>query len=134
MKRGLACLLMLGPAALGFAMPPSGSAQCAGQPADLVEVTMNWCAADQGFNEGATCGRSALSLVGISGLPPVASQSVLGSTWDRTHMMGATLLAYHKGSVDLAVTSAICCQVQNGPVFTCLQARRAEIASWLDSQ
>ena len=49
-------------------------------------------------------------------------------------MMGATLLAYHKGSVDLAVTSAICCQIQNNPVFVCLQARRPEIARWLDAQ
>ena len=94
---------------------------------------MSWCASDRGFNEGASCGLSALSIVGISGLPPLASQAVLGSTWDRTHMMGASLLAFHKGSVDLAVTSAICCQIHNGPVFACLQARRVEIASWLGS-
>ena len=127
--------LALGLMALALRMPSATSAPqfCAGQPENLVDETLSWCASDHGFNEGATCGLSQLSLAGISGLPASASQEVLGSTWDRTHMMGATLLAYHKGSVELAMEAALCCQIHDRPVFLCLQTRRPEIATWLDS-
>jgi hypothetical protein len=126
--------LALSMATLILGIPTPGSAEiCSGQPADLVDVALSWCASDHGFNEGASCGLTALSIAGLSGLPASAPQPVLGSTWDRTNMMGASLLAAHKGSTDLAVTSAICCQIQNTPVFNCLQARRPEIASWLNS-
>jgi hypothetical protein len=126
--------LARGLVALALGTPALAATQfCAGQPANLVDKTMSWCASDHGFNEGASCGLSQLSLAGISGLPAAAPQEVLGSTWDRTHMMGATLLAHHKGSVDLAMEAALCCQIHDRPVFLCLQLRRPEIASWLDS-
>ena len=135
MRRRVLNRLALGCVALVLGMRTATSAPqfCAGQPDNLVDKTMSWCASDHGFNEGATCGRYQLSLAGISGLPASAPREVLSSTWDRTHMMGATLLAYHKGSVDLAMEAALCCQIHDRPVFLCLQLRRPEIASWLDS-
>lgn len=99
--------------------------------ATFVSGSLDWCARDHGFNEGAVCGASALGGLGISGVPAMAAAPVLGNTWDRTNMMGAAKAAAHAGQMNNAVAAAICCQVHNPPVQQCLASRSADVAAWL---
>jgi hypothetical protein len=115
---------------LGLAFPLTSVADCQGD----VPAHLEWCSRDHGFNEGATCGLNALG--GISGvqLPGPVAQPILGNTWDRTNMMGATIQAWRVGATDQAVDAAICCQVHNGGAHSCLSSRRDLVAHWLSSK
>src|SRR5687767_12358997 len=95
-----------------------------------IEEGLEWCSRDHGFNEGATCGLNALGDAGLSGLPEIAAQSVLGNTWDRTNMMGATKTAFKAGKREAAIDAATCCQVHNKHMHDCLKSSRSAVADW----
>jgi hypothetical protein len=99
-----------------------------------VEEGLEWCSRDHGFNEGATCGLNALGKTGIGGLPQIAAQAILGNTWDRTNMMGATKAAFKAGMHDDAIVAAICCQIHNPHMHHCLESNRPAIANWLQKK
>jgi hypothetical protein len=99
-----------------------------------VEEGLEWCSRDHGFNEGATCGLNALGGTGISGLPQIAAQAILGNTWDRTNMMGATRVAFQAGQHERAIDAAICCQIHNPHMSQCLGSNRLAIANWLQKK
>lgn len=119
--------LVLAPIVL--ALSSAAMADCAAD----VPQHLNWCSTDHGFNEGATCGLNALSGTGLSGLPAVVAQPVLGNTWDRTNMMGATKAAWKAGFKEQAADAAICCQVHNDGAHSCLSSRRDLVKQWLAS-
>jgi hypothetical protein len=121
--------------ALGFigvtmSAPFSAYAQadCSSATAD---AHMDWCSRDHGFNEGATCGASALSGVGLSGVPALVPQPILGNTWDRTNMIALAKTAYKAGQQEKAIDAVVCCQVHNGGAHQCLQSHRDRVAAWL---
>ena len=99
--------------------------------ADMLE----WCSRDHGFNEGAKCGAEALSGAGIVGVPAIATNAILGNTWDRTNMIGAAKAAAktHAGSeIDSkAAAAATCCQIHNGPIHQCLKGNPTAVLQWL---
>jgi hypothetical protein len=115
---------------LSLPFPVSALADCAGD----VPQHLEWCSRDHGFNEGATCGLNALSEAGISGLPAVVAQPILGNIWDRTNMMGATKTAWKAGQHDKAIDAAVCCQIHNDGAHACLQSQRDLVAAWLTSK
>lgn len=96
-----------------------------------VEEGLEWCSRDHGFNEGASCGLGALASAGISGLPTLAAQSVLGNIWDRTNMMGAAKEAFRLGKREEAIDASICCQSHNAHMWNCLALNRGAVAAWL---
>jgi hypothetical protein len=102
-------------------------------PAGDVDVHLNWCSGDHGFNEGATCGLNALGNTGLTGLPALAAQPILGNTWDRTNMMGATIVAYKAGYTKEAIDAAICCQIHTPGAHECLASHRDFVGQWLKS-
>lgn len=110
--------------------PPN---QANGQPYSMEAHGLQWCSRDHGFNEGATCGLSSLARHSLSGLPAMAPQPILGNTWDRTNMIGAAKIAARAGHIDAAVSAAICCQIHNPHMHTCMNNHRSEIAAWLRS-
>jgi hypothetical protein len=115
-----ACLLAL--PAISLAQPEQGCD---------VNCGLEWCSRDHGFNEGATCGLNALGGTSVGGLPGMATQAILGNTWDRTNMMGATKAAARAGQHEAAIDAAICCQIHNGPYHAYLEANRAAVLAWL---
>jgi hypothetical protein len=58
------------------------------------------------------------------GLPAIVAQPILGNTWDRTNMMGATKAAYNASYEEQAVDAAACCQIHNGGAHSCLAGNR----------
>lgn len=99
-----------------------------------VEEGLEWCSRDHGFNEGATCGLNALGGTGISGLPGIASDAILGNTWDRTNMMGAAKAAFKLGKRSQAIDAAACCQIHNPHMDNCLKSNRGAISAWLEAK
>lgn len=97
----------------------------------FVNASLEWCARDRGFNEGATCSLNALSTAGSSSLPAAAPQPVLGNTWSRASVIQAARDAVRGGHVDAGANAAICCQTHNPPVQACLTQRRADVVNWL---
>ena len=111
-----------------------GAAHLAAQSCEQdVPIHLDWCSADHGFNEGATCGLQALSKTSMNGLPPLVAQPILGNVWDRTSMMGAAKTAWTAGFKDQAVDAAICCQLHNEAAHSCLLSRRDLVNNWFDS-
>jgi len=105
-----------------------------------VEEGLSWCSSDHGFNEGATCGVNALGGVAGISLPPLVAQPILGNTWDRTNMMGATKAAFSVGkssgdtnTIERAIDAAICCQSHNPHMHNCLATNRVAIRNWLEA-
>ena len=98
----------------------------------FVNASLEWCALDRGFNEGATCSLGALSAVHASGLPSAAPQPVLGNTWSRASVIQAARQAAKEGGqADAGANAAICCQTHNPLVRACLAQRKADVVSWL---
>ena len=119
-------------AALGLALAafPVCSAAVHAQACD-VAASLDWCARDHGFNEGATCGLDALSRAGLQGLPAAAPQDALGKTWDRASMLIYARAAAKAGWVPVAVNAAICCQTHDPTARACLRRNRGDVAAWL---
>jgi len=107
-----------------------GSVAATAQTCD-VAASLDACARDHGFNQGATCGFEAMSRAGLQGLPAPAPQADLGRTWDRSRMAGAARVAAKAGWVPVGVNAAICCGVGDPAMHACLKSRRAEVAAWL---
>ena len=122
-------------ALIAFPMGASADVTCTGAAGNTfsLDAQLDWCSTNHGFNEGAVCGLNALGGTGISGLPAIASGTVLGNTWDRTNMMGATKAANNAGQKDAAVAAAICCQIHNPDAHACLANNRNAVQAWLDS-
>ena len=99
----------LGATGLALAALLLGSHNAGAQACD-VDASLDWCARDHGFNEGATCGLDAMSHAGLQGLPAAAPQEALGKTWDRASMLGSARTAAKAGWVPVAVNTAICCR------------------------
>ena len=116
-RRAIACLALV-----------SGAA--AAQGCD-VAASLEACARDHGFNQGATCGLAAMSRAGLQGLPAPAPQAELGRTWDRARMVDAARVAAKAGWVPVGVNAAICCGVGDPALHACLKTRRAEVSAWL---
>jgi hypothetical protein len=101
-----------------------------GGPYFLERDGLNWCDSNSsGFNEGALCGVNALGGVGLN--LPIGSYEILGNTWSRTNMMGAAKSAARSGFINQAVEAAVCCQVQNNHMHSCLQNNRNAVRDWL---
>lgn len=132
MRAVLVAIIVIGPSSAS-ATPCQPPNQPNGQPYDLEAHGLQWCARDHGFNEGATCGLSGLAGINLTGLPALAPQPILGNTWDRTNMIGAAKAAAKAGHVEAAVNAAICCQIHNPHMHTCMMNHRSEIAAWLRS-
>jgi hypothetical protein len=98
-----------------------------------VDVHLNWCSMDHGFNEGASCGLNVLGGTDVAGLPAMAVQAVLGNVWDRTNMMGVTKAAYRAGFQNEAIDASICCQIHNRDAYDCLKSNREAVSRWLNS-
>lgn len=130
-------LLSMTIVALAFSAPADralAQTQCGGPKGGTVEENLNWCSTNSsGFNEGAVCGLKALAGT-VGGLPVDLSQVVLGNTWSRTNMMGATRSAFALGHRDAAVNAAICCQIHNPEAHACLKNNRNAVTSWLSGQ
>jgi hypothetical protein len=103
-----------------------------------VEQSLEWCARDHGYNEGAGCGAAYLHAAG-AGLFGAVIGPALGNSWDRTNMTNAAAAlakaskaaGWQTGPGDLAVQAAICCQAHNRPVSACLQSHRSAVWDWL---
>jgi hypothetical protein len=136
---GLAFAFLLNSAATGGPRSPraassigrGGDASCniSGNIA-TVSSQLEWCSRDHGFNEGATCGLNALAGAGLTGLPQIVGQAILGNTWDRTNMIGAAKTAFTSGKRSEAIEAAICCQIHNPPSQDCLKNNRQAITDW----
>jgi hypothetical protein len=125
-------LIVLGVAAtMSLPLTVAAQANCS---ANDVKVNLDWCSRDHGFNEGATCGVSALGGLGLQGLPALAPQPLLGNTWDRTNMMGAAKAAWKAGHRGPAVNTAICCQIHNAGAQACLNAHKDLVEQWFETQ
>ena len=107
-----------------------GSAAAEAQTCD-VAASLDACARDHGFNQGATCGLDAMSRAGLQGLPAPAPQAELGRSWDRARMVEAARAAAKAGWVPVGVNAAACCGVGDPTLHACLRAHRAEVAAWL---
>lgn len=97
----------------------------------FVNASLEWCARDRGFNEGATCSLEALSAAHSGSLPAAAPQPVLGNSWSRANVIRAAKDAAKGGQADAGANAAICCQAHNPPVQACLAQRRADVVKWL---
>ncbi len=107
-----------------------GSVAVMAQTCD-VAATLDACARDHGFNQGATCGLEAMSRAGLQGLPAPAPQAELGRSWDRARMVDAARVAAKAGWVPVGVNAAICCAAGEPALHACLKAKRAEVSAWL---
>jgi len=115
---------------LAIACVALGSVTSVAQTCD-VAASLDACARDHGFNQGATCGLDALRRAGLQGLPAPTPQAELGRTWDRARMVDAARVAAKAGWVPVGVNAAICCAADDPALHACLRARRNEVATWL---
>lgn len=96
-----------------------------------VDEHLDWCAKNSGFNEGAVCGLSALKTTGVSGLPPMMDEKILGNLWNRIQMMDATKAAYRAGKREEAISATVCCQIHTPDAHECLSKERKAVSEWL---
>jgi hypothetical protein len=97
-----------------------------------VESALEWCARDQGFNEGAACGAEALGASAPNA--DLLNRRLSGKFWTRAEMMSAAREAAKNGYVEQAVEGAICCQIQSPEVSSCLRRNSLAVARWLDPE
>ena len=94
-----------------------------------VEESLDWCARDQGYNEGATCGARALGSYAQNS--DLLNGKLAGNLLSRSGMILAAQEAAKNGDLDRAVEGVICCQIHNSQVRACLQKNRSAVAQWL---
>ena len=94
-----------------------------------VEESLDWCARDQGYNEGATCGARALGSSGQNS--DLLNGKLAGNLLSRGGMILAAREAAKNGELGRAVEGVICCQVHNTQAHACLQKNRSAVAQWL---
>ena len=106
---------------------------CKGGKGDFtVDSTLEWCARDHGYNEGAACGLHALTGTDRRGSEKLPQMTpFLANSWDRSKMIAAARKAVSDGRKDEGVRAAICCQIHNQVSHACLEGNVPEVARWL---
>jgi hypothetical protein len=98
------------------------------RPYQMERDGLQWCDSNSsGNNEGAQCGYKALVGTDPGDLGGIA----LSNTWSRTNMMGAAKAAYKNGAKEKAIDAAICCQIHNPHMHTCMKKNRLAVGKWL---
>ena len=102
-------------------------------PASEMQAHLEWCARDQGFNEGASCAQSVLFRTNhgalASDLMPQASFS--GHTVSRVQIIDIARDLARKGEASTAVELVQCCEVHNSSAGYCLASDKKFIYDWL---
>ena len=97
------------------------------------EDTIDWCASDEGHNEGADTAAAVLMNAGL-GLPETvatAGSAALADLWPRSEMIDFAEGVAKSGHPREGAALVLACQWHNCDASKCLSAHEPEVANWL---